>query len=209
MTKRNFAAAASNQDGIAIGPILFIVAILAILATAIAAGSSTFATSSGQETNRTNAAAMISLGQSLKMGVDRIVSLGTPLASVDINAQNSSATNGLFSMTGGGLVPPATTLAANPASDQWIYTWGVVTNMGTASPERIAALKVTQGVCDQVNIQVGNQGTPATAALGNIDNTTNFTSWPATNVVGKMIGCVNDSDPGANTYYFYQVIGVQ
>jgi hypothetical protein len=216
MTKRTLVAAASNQDGIAIGPILFIVAILAILATAIAAGSSTFATSSGQETNRTNAAAMISLGQNLKMGVDRIVALGTPLSTVDINAQNTTQTNSLFSLTGGGLVPPATTLANNPATDQWIYTWGQVTNMGTTSLERIAALHVTQGVCDQVNTQVGNFGTPAGEALGNISNTVNFSAWPAAptntgdpNVIGKMIGCVNNSNPSANTYYFYQVIGVQ
>jgi hypothetical protein len=205
-----------SQAGIAIGPILFIVAILAILATAIAAGSSTFATSSGQETNRTNAASMISIGQNLKMGVDRIVALGTPLASVDVNGQNTTGTNALFSPLGGGLVSPSTALANNPATDTWVFTWGQVTNMGTTSLERIAALHVTQGVCDQINTQVGNFGTPATKALGNITNTVNFSAWPDAptntgdpNVIGKMVGCVNNSNPAANTYYFYQVIGVQ
>lgn len=48
-----------REDGIAIGPILFVVAILAILATAIAAGSSTFASNASQETNRTNSGSMI------------------------------------------------------------------------------------------------------------------------------------------------------
>ncbi|MBI3419578.1 MAG: hypothetical protein HY053_05555 [Proteobacteria bacterium] len=96
----------NSQAGIAIGPILFVVAILAILATAIAAGSSTFATSSSQETNRTNAAAMISIGQNLKMGVDRIVALGTALANVDINSANTTTNTALFSPVGGGLVPP-------------------------------------------------------------------------------------------------------
>jgi hypothetical protein len=68
----------ARQSGIAIGPILFIVAILAILATAIAAGSSTFATSSGQEAARTNAAALIQIGQNLKLGADRLITMGTP-----------------------------------------------------------------------------------------------------------------------------------
>src|ERR1043166_909263 len=70
---QNMNARFNKEAGIAIGPILFVVAILASLATAIAAGSSTFATNASQETNRTNAAAMISIGQNLKMGVDRIV----------------------------------------------------------------------------------------------------------------------------------------
>ena len=199
----------NNQSGIAIGPILFIVAILAILATAIAAGSSTFATSSGSEGNRTNAAAMISIGTTLKMGMDRMIALGTPLANIDINALNTSATNALFSPTGGGLVSPSTSLANTPASDTWIFTWGLVTNIGTGSLERIAALKVTQGICDQINIQAGNQASPAATALGNISNTVNFTAWPTTNVVGKMVGCVNNNTAGAVGTYFYQAIGIQ
>jgi hypothetical protein len=159
---------------------------------------------------------MVSIGQNLKMGVDRIVALGTPLASVDVNGQNTTGTNALFSPLGGGLVSPSTALANNPATDTWIFTWGQVTNMGTTSLERIAALHVTQGVCDQINTQVGNFGTPATKALGNITNTVNFSAWPDAptntgdpNVIGKMVGCVNNSNPAANTYYFYQVIGVQ
>src|ERR1051326_2654866 len=122
-----------EQAGIAIGPILFIVAILAILATAIAAGSSTFATNSSQETNRTNAAEMIQIGQNLKLGVDRIVALGTTLANVDINSQNTTGNIALFSPTGGGLVPPSTTLSSTPGTDTWIYTWGAVTNLGTTA----------------------------------------------------------------------------
>jgi hypothetical protein len=100
----------NRQAGIAIGPILFIVAIMAILATAIAAGSSTFATSSGGEANRTNSSALIQIGQNLKMGVDRITALGTPLTSVIINAVNTVNTVDLFSPSGGGLVAPSSTL---------------------------------------------------------------------------------------------------
>jgi hypothetical protein len=205
----------SGNNGIAIGPILFIIAILAILATAIAAGSSTFATSSGQESNRTNAASMISIGQNLKMGVDRIVALGTSLTNVDINSANTTSNTALFSPLGGGLVPPSTALASNPSSDTWIYTWGAVTNLGSTAVERIAALKVNSGVCDQINTQAGNGATPSATALGNIANATSstdtansFSAWPA-GLAAKMLGCVNNSSGGAAGTYFYQVLGVQ
>ena len=201
----------NKEAGIAIGPILFVVAILAILATAIAAGSSTFATNASQETNRTNAAAMISIGQNLKMGVDRIVALGTSIANVDINSANTTANNALFSPTGGGLVPPAVSLSATPGSDTWIYSWVAVTNLGTTALERIALLRVNQGVCDQINTQTGST-TPSAADLGAFSNTTNLTSanWSA-GLAGKMVGCLNNDTTGSanDGYYFYQVLAVQ
>jgi hypothetical protein len=201
-----------NNAGIAIGPILFVVAILAILATAIAAGSSTFATNASQETNRTNAGSMIQIGSSLKMGVDRIVALGTPLANVDINASNTTTNNAIFSPTGGGLVPPSIALAGNTSTDVWMYTWANVPGLGTTALERVAALRVTQGVCDQINVQAGvTAGTPANAALGNIGvASTNFSAFPAA-MSGKMVGCVNNTDTGTNSvgWWFYQVLGIQ
>ncbi len=215
--QRHVQSRLNQQAGIAIGPILFVVAILAILATAIAAGSSTFATNASQETNRTNAGAIIQIGQNLKLGVDRIVALGTPLANVDINASNTTTNTAIFSPLGGGLVPPSTALAANPAVDTWIYTWGAVTSLGSTSLERLAVLKVNQGVCDQINVIGANTTTHATGTdVGAISNTVNFTTWPA-NVAGppaqvlggKMTGCVNNTNATTPGYFFYQVLGVQ
>ena len=207
MHKRNLHPV-TDQSGIAIGAILFIVALLAILAIAIAAGSSTFATNSSQETNRTNAAEMIQIGQNLKVGVDRIVALGTSLANVDINDANTSGNIALFSPNAGGLVPPSTTLSATPGTDTWIYTWGAVTNMGTTALERIAALRVSSGVCDQINTQAAGVATPGGADLGAIANATNFSAWPA-GLAGHMVGCVNNTNATSTGTYFYQVLGVQ
>jgi type II secretory pathway pseudopilin PulG len=209
MTMKNFQQQRLNDNaGIAIGPILFVVAILAILATAIAAGSSTFATNASQETNRTNAGSMIQIGQNLKLGVDRIVSLGTPLANVDINAQNTSTNTSIFSPLGGGLVPPSTALASTPATDLWYYTWGAVANLGSTSLERLAVLKVNQGVCDQINTMGANTTTPAGVDVGAFSNTVNLTAWPAA-LPGKMTGCLNNTNVTIPGYYFYQVLGVQ
>lgn len=201
-----------REDGIAIGPILFVVAILAILATAIAAGSSTFASNASQETNRTNSGSMIQIGQNLKMGVDRIIALGTAVANVDINASNTTGNSSLFSPTGGGLVPPSSALAATPASDAWIYTWGAITGLGGTGVERLALLRVNQGVCDQINSQAGVTYTLAGIDYGAFTNSTNLTttSWPA-GLNGKMVGCFQNDTTGTTNdgYYFYQVLAVQ
>lgn len=209
-TERGFL---NGEDGIAIGPILFVVAILAILATAIAAGSSTFASNASQETNRTNAGSMIQIGTNLKMGVDRIVALGTSIANVDIDDTNTSGNSSLFSPSGGGMISPSRALAATPASDAWIFTWAAVPNLGGASRERLALLRVSQGVCDQVNTQAGITYTLAGIDYGTFDNTTNLTvtSWPAA-LNGKMVGCLQNAsgdDSSFDGYYFYQVLAVQ
>ena len=199
------------QAGIAIGPILFIIAILAILATAIAAGSGTFASNSQQEANRTNAAELIQIGQSLKLGVDRIVSLCTALSSVDIN-NNTTANNSIFSPMGGGLVQPSVALANNPSTDHWVYTWGNVTNLGSASLERLALIPITQGVCDQLQSELKITTVDVANGVGNgtlgaFSNTTNLAdAWPSS-MAGRMSGCIyNDTN---TSYYFYQVLGVQ
>jgi hypothetical protein len=206
---RTFSSARADCSGFAVGAILLVVALLAILAIAIAAGSSTFATSSTQEASRTNAAEMISIGQHLKSGVDRVVSGGTVLANIIIDPANTTNTTDLFAPSGGGLVFPSTALANDPASDGWIFTWGAVTNMGTSGLERIAVLKVNQGVCDQINKEGGNGTTPGAEDLGAINNTTNFSAWPSSGMDSKLVGCVNNSATGASGYYFFQVLGVE
>jgi hypothetical protein len=214
MNRPNTQSRFASEAGIAIGPILFVVAILAILATAIAAGSSTFATNASQETNRTNSGSMIQLGQSLKMGFDRMAGLGIPPANVVINEANTTNAVDLFAPTGGGLVPPSRALAAAPASataiDQWIYTWGAVNQLGTTAADKLALLRVTPGVCEQINLQAGVTYTLAAVDYGAFANATNLTttSWP-TELNGKMVGCIQGSHASATGYFFYQVLAVQ
>ena len=201
----------SVDAGIAIGPILFVVAILAILATAIAAGSSTFTTNASQETNRVNATAMLQIGSTLKLGTDRVVGLGTAGTAVTTTAAATIAD--IFSITGGGLTFPSTALSSTPASDVWKYTWGPVTNVGTAAVDKLAILKVNQGVCDQINKIVNGPATTPTgfnpAPATWYTTPTNMTNWDAgvgaNTLDGKLAGCFQaiTTNPG---YYFYQVL---
>jgi hypothetical protein len=205
-----------SNSGIAIGPILFIVAILAILATAISAGSSTFATNASQETNRTNAGSMIQIGSSLKTGVDRLAALGNPISTIVLNPATTTGNISVFSPTGGGLVPPSTALANTPASDAWVYTWGNISGLGTTNNERVATLRVSAGVCNQINTIAGITYTlPATVNYGdfyvNASNNIVTTSWPS-NLSGRMVGCFQNTNaavPTSDGYYFYQILAIQ
>lgn len=103
-----------RDDGIAIGPILFIIAVLGILASAIAAGSGSFTSSTTGESHRAKAAALIDIGQTLKIGFDRLMGNGTAFSDVVIDPEKTSDFEDLFSPIGGGVSAPSVTMAQNP-----------------------------------------------------------------------------------------------
>lgn len=199
-----------SNAGLAIGPILFVVAILAILATAIAASTSTFAINASQETNRVNATAMLQIGSTLKLGADRVIGLGA--LGNQVTTSGAATQFDMFYINGGGLTFPSTALAATPMTDTWLYTWAPVTNIGTAAVDKVAILKITQGVCNEINKMIngpiattGFAAAPATWFTG----PTNMTNWDAGVGVGtldgKRAGCFEaiTNSPG---YYFYQIL---
>ena len=200
-----------SQAGIAIGPILFVVAILAILATAIAAGSSTFTTNASQETARVNATAMLQIGSTLKLGTDRVVGLGTLGSAVTFTGAATIAD--IFSLTGGGLTFPSTALANTPATDTWVYITAPVTNVGTVAADRIAVLRVNSAVCDQINkIVNGPTATPTGFAPSSgtwFSSSSGMTNWDtgvgANTLDGKLSGCFQTITSSPGTYY-YQVL---
>jgi hypothetical protein len=199
--------------GIAIGPILFIIAILAILAAAIAAGSGSFTSGTTTESNRTKSSALVQIGENLKIGMEHITNEQSMVPTdVDINSLNTSATNALFSPAGGGIAAPSVSMANNPATDQWYYVQGPINGLGTSSAEVYAVLRVSPGVCAEINNRVtGTSSVPDAAELGDftslVTNTAQSdTAWP---FAGRAIGCVNNGDANATGTYFYQVMAIQ
>ena len=73
------------KAGIAIGPILFIIAVLGLLASVIVAGSGGFTAGTTGESNRSKAAALIDIGQILKIGFERILGNGIEFDNVIID----------------------------------------------------------------------------------------------------------------------------
>jgi type II secretory pathway pseudopilin PulG len=210
------------QAGIAIGPILFIIAILAILAAAIAAGSGNFTSGTTTESNRTKAAALIQIGENLKIGADRLTMENeVPLATIDFNVSDTgsdpNAANELFSPTGGGITPPSYSLANNPSNDGtaangdiWFFPNGTVPGLGVnTGTDLFAVLSVSQGVCSEVNNKANSLATPAAANLGdftvvNSQDSAVSSGWPAT-LYGRTVGCVQNGSMN-NEYFFYQVL---
>lgn len=222
--------------GIAIGPILFIIAILAILAAAIAASSGSFTNNTTNESNRTKSSALVEIGDNLKVGMDRITMDGGVLPlSVVIDPTQTSGATALFGPTGGGIAPPSVSMANNPVYDKWYYPTGYVKNIGTGgggSYDILAVLPVSAGVCAEINNRTQGQSlTPATAALGDFTSATAgaVTGGTLWSYAGLGTGCVETSSvtlgascspaTGASTsgcaagptsqYFFYQVIAIQ
>ncbi len=202
--------------GIAIGPILFIIAVLGILAAAIAAGSGSFTTGTTGESNRAKATAMVDMGQNLKIGFERILGNGVDFSSVDLDPTHTTAADDLFSPLGGGITSPSVSMAAAPATDTWKYPLIAIPAIGTTDGSRVAVLRVVEGVCDEVNSKVNSMATgaahAATANIGDFGLGTliDGSSWPGV-LDGKMIGCVENTNATtiAAGFYFYQVLGVR
>ena len=171
----------AHEAGIAIGPILFIIALLAILATAIATGSGTFAGSYDQEQARTAASEITHFAYTVKQAIDRVrmgqgctdyqVSFENP---IDSNYVNSSAPSDhhchIFDMAGAGMtwkLPPTdfldTSFSAQTDYGKYLYTTGTcIDGIGTAvsschtdgldnSQLFIFLPYVKQTICQQLN----------------------------------------------------------
>ena len=220
----------ANIAGIALGPILFIIAILAILAAAISAGSGSFNGSTNTEGNKAKASALVQIGDNLKIGMDRLtMENGVNYNGWTTSPSNTTSNVDLFSPTGGGIAPPSISMAGNPASDIWLYPQAAIPGMGSwnatnGNTMQLAVLNITSGVCAQINNRANGQAiAPAaqalgnfatTAATGNVATLTN-TNWPNTNnatslnLYGRPVGCVQNSNAGSSGYYFYEVLYIQ
>lgn len=195
--------------GIAIGPILFIIAILAILAAAIAAGSGSFTAGTTNESASTKASALIQIGEVLRVGMDRLTVEGViPFSSVIINTSNTVNNVDLFSPSGGGITPPSAALSNTPGTDIWTYPQEALPGLGTPAAEQLAVLRIDANSCNTVNIKANGVNTPAVGDYGNFNATsaTYTTTWPFN---GATVGCVQNNNTATTGYYFYQVLYIQ
>lgn len=205
----------SADCGIAIGPLLFVVAILGLLVTAIAAGSGSFSSSSNNEAARTKAAALLQIGQILKAGVERLAGLGVDIDTINIDPTSTSNTNDLFAPAGGGVNAPAVTLANSPVNDVWYYPLAAIPGLGSSNTERLAMLKVALDICNELNLRANAISTAAndssmTNDIGDVTTATlaGAVNWP-TPLQGQNSGCLHNSNSTTSGYFFYQVLGMR
>lgn len=126
-----------GQRGIVIGPILFLIAIIGVLAAAIAAGAGSFTGSSSKSGAKVLASAIIDYANTVQIGVDRVLANGCDETEISFeNPIISGYTNPnapadkschVFDLNGGGIVwkNPATdifsAIKTGPSNGLWVY----------------------------------------------------------------------------------------
>lgn len=227
------------KRGFAIGPILFIIALIAVIGAALSSGSGGFNASSGEETAKVNASNVVSQATSLKFAVDRLITNGLTLPATGIVSQaanlaltpstridfsrDCSGTGGspdqgncLYSPLGGGVSPQVPPSKAVPSATQtsatpWVYFMTPMEDIGTsAGEELVALLPVTQPVCAKIVQQI----------YGNSETVEAVSASPLTVSSGSVTAfSAPDTTDGARRlancvsngtdHVFYQVLSVQ
>lgn len=174
----------AEQRGIALGPVLFIITILAVLAGVLAKTTGVFNTASGSERSRLHAQAIVEQANQMRLGVERMVAQGvnvgtgaTECASFDQNdpqlyldwasggACDAWGRYAMFDRLGGAVTRPTPPAEALPQANQvrtsraWQFVKNAdIENVGRADGDFVAAIEVTQPVCIEVNDLLYNTG---------------------------------------------------
>ena len=175
----------NNQRGIVIGPILAMVALLTVLASAIAAGSGSFNGDTSAVKAKAQATAILEYAHEVKFAVDRV--LGKGCTDTEISFENpivsgyenpsapSDKSCHVFDVNGGGIVwkkPPANTSGHAEGS---FYSGqhgfvGTTLPTGGINPTQDLILffpNITKDVCEEINrIILSNSSIPSFGALG-------------------------------------------
>ncbi len=208
----------THQRGIAIGPILFVVAILAVLASAIAAGSGSFNSDTSAVKVKAQETAILGYVNELQIGVDRVLSRcpDTEISlanSVDSGyAENPLAPSDkschVFDVNGGGVLfkepPPDVDLTSVPAEIRhyFIHTKNEIWFLGNTvnfngSPygsnrgrDLIILLSgITRELCLDINDMVGVSMESGDAPVGRVPTVTKVGDYWSSDAHGLHFLC--------------------
>ncbi len=180
------------QRGIAIGPILFVVAILAVLASAIAAGSGAFNGDTSAVSAKAQATAILEYAEQVKVGVDRVLAKGckdteisfeNPFVTSDGGYTNANAPSDkschVFDVNGGGIVWKNPPDGVNKPSSEYVSEYGSsfipyiighyasIPDIGFDIAELVLYLPITSlGLCQAINVIVGIENIPSSPLYG-------------------------------------------
>jgi hypothetical protein len=176
----------NNQDGIALGPILFIIAILAIIAAAIAAGAGSFNANTTTENVKSLAEIIVNRAEQVSMAVQKVYIdngcadtqinfyNGTDPVSANSNAPTDHSCD-LYSPLGGGILQLPIPAAAIDATKSSAFTtstgvptgffvpnqWNALANVGTTAADLLLiTFDLTSSVCTRIN-QIVNYNPPS------------------------------------------------
>lgn len=214
-----------SNKGIAIGPILFIIAVLAVLVGAIASGNSGFSNTTAEAT-KTRATPIIQQGVNFKMALETVMTQGAAEEDVIVstNFTLGNGTLALFSPTGGTLIPQIPPREATGTGASWVFADNQnMEGLGTSgSGDVVAYLRIANAaMCRTINEIIFSVGAAqvttlptitvtvvdnaVTAEDGVIDVANTFGTAGVSSVSGRMQACVADSESTPN-YWYYQVL---
>lgn len=203
-----------NQAGFAIGTILLIVALIAVISGAIALASRSTNTSTAEQSAKVLASTVVQQGTTMRGGFEKMMVSGLSIATVTFD---TTAATGLFNPTDGGAVqqfPPAESLLTT--TNQWVYKVDGSSNavvklkgIGVTATEdyMIALADLKQAVCEQINkLLYGSTTVPTLSVGAAADWNTAVTTLDlsADNAVDKKPEqCVKTTD---SKYVFYKTV---
>jgi hypothetical protein len=230
---------ARSKGGFAIGPILFIIALIAVIGAALSSGSGGFNASSGEETARVNATNIMGQGTNYKIAIDRLASNGfsVPTApgvvsqaagatvaadgidfTVDCSGTSSPAdgSNCLYTTLGGAIsrqTPPAKGVPAATITATTPYQFHVVDMPGiglAANEDLVVTVPVSQPVCEKIVTSL--YGTSAT--VGAHGGTPAITTGAVTDfdtpaASTSVTGRMANCVSSGTDYLFYQVLNAK
>ena len=205
----------THQRGIAIGPILFVVAILAVLASAIAAGSGSFNGDTSVVKAKAQATAILEYAHEVKFAVDRVLGKGctdteisfeNPVVGGYINPNSPSDKScHVFDVNGGGIVwkgPPAQIDLSSVPLGYRNYIFSGDSNHlgpyipGTTSTDLVIKLSgLSSNICNEI-MNLGGGAGPAVGHVTLDKFTGNYGSWDGRNY---QFGCSNLTVPNDGT----------
>jgi hypothetical protein len=210
--------------GIAIGPILFVVAILAVLVGAIAAGSGGFGSSTADEAARVRASTIVQQAVTIKGAFDRIVVNGATPSQVVVaeTGFSGSSTLALYGSFGGGITPQSPPRDAVPSGSTWRFASDAdLPGIGSSGAnDYVTVLQVNLQTCNALNdlifgrgehttpLSMGGSGTVtinAVAAGDTVADTGNaftISGAPPAALTSRTSACVTTS----GSYYYYQLL---
>lgn len=225
-----------QQAGIAIAPILFVIAILAVLVGAIAAGGGFDGSGAAQEGRRVNASTIIEQGANLKAGFERLNGGALDVNEIVFSTTYSSAmkTKALFASEGGSLGPQRSPANTVPVSG--VNTWRFVQSANlpgigqSGANDLVAVIGVlSPEICKMMNLilfgKVSTLATTlpsvstATIVLNSadactdtfVDTTTSTCNLAANRFDVSATTALNGLsqacvDAGSGIYYYYQLL---
>jgi hypothetical protein len=158
-----------NQSGIAIGPILFVVALLAVLASAVAAGSGSFNSDTSAIKAKAQASAILEYAHEVKFAVEKLIGKGCK--DTEISFENdvvSGYTNPnslsdkschVFDVNGGGIIwkepPKGSTQLVDLSNGGYVFVANRVPALGGVERSLVIALSIKPQIASVIASMLG------------------------------------------------------